>query len=90
MTVGYPIPTEIFHITSYYNIVSILNNDGLLSNSVCYEKGICFENIAHSSIQNRRELKRIPVFPNGNLHDYVPFYFAPKSPMLYSIHKGNV
>lgn len=26
----------------------------------------------------------------GFLHDYVPFYFAPRSPMLYAIHKGNV
>lgn len=24
------------------------------------------------------------------LADYVPFYFAPRSPMLYSIHRGNV
>jgi hypothetical protein len=24
------------------------------------------------------------------LHDYVPFYFAPRSPMLYTINNGNV
>ena len=24
------------------------------------------------------------------LSDYVPFYFAPRSPMLYAIHKGKV
>ena len=24
------------------------------------------------------------------MHDYVPFYFAPRSPMLYAIHMGNV
>lgn len=24
------------------------------------------------------------------MHDYVPFYFAPRSPMLYTISRGNV
>jgi len=32
----------------------------------------------------------VPVAPYGTLHDYVPFYFAPRSPMLYTINKGNV
>ena len=26
----------------------------------------------------------------GNLHDYIPFYFAPRSPMLYAIYQGKV
>jgi hypothetical protein len=28
--------------------------------------------------------------PAGVIHDYVPFYFAPRSPMLFTINKGNV
>jgi hypothetical protein len=28
--------------------------------------------------------------PDGTLNDYVPFYFGPRSPMLYTISKGNV
>ena len=30
------------------------------------------------------------VGPGGKLADYVPFYFAPRSPMLFSIHNGYV
>src|SRR5437879_4929729 len=27
--------------------------------------------------------------PRGTLGDYVPFYFAPRSPMLFTISRGN-
>ena len=32
----------------------------------------------------------MPVSRGGTLADYVPFYFAPRSPMLYTINRGNV
>jgi hypothetical protein len=32
----------------------------------------------------------VPLAPAGSLGDYVPFYFAPRSPMLYTISRGNV
>ena len=35
-------------------------------------------------------MKQVPNPPGGTLHDYVPFYFAPRSPMLSAIHNGNV
>jgi hypothetical protein len=34
--------------------------------------------------------RRVPLAPNGTLGDYVPFYFAPRSPMLYAINSGFV
>lgn len=32
----------------------------------------------------------VPVSGAGTLHDYVPFYFAPRSSMLFTISRGNV
>ena len=49
-----------------------------------------YTNIAYKSIQDRRSTKLVPRGVGGSLHDYVPFYFAPRSPMLYTIHRGNV
>jgi|TARA_B100001964_G_scaffold240356_1_gene309935 hypothetical protein len=46
--------------------------------------------IAHQHIKERRARKVVPVASGGTLADYVPFYFAPRSPMLFAIHKGAV
>lgn len=46
--------------------------------------------IAYQEIQGRRAMKPVPLPPGGVLHDYVPFYFAPRSPMLFTINNGNV
>lgn len=50
--------------------------------------GTLYDNIAYESIQRRRAQRRVR---NGlTLHDYVPFMFAPRSPMLFTINNGNV
>lgn len=49
-----------------------------------------YKNIAYDELQDRRSTTIVPCGPGGVLHDYVPFYFAPRSPMLLAIHKGYV
>lgn len=85
-----PIPTRLFHMTAIDNLESILNQKALICKNQCRENGISYGNIAHASIQDRRCQKTVPLPPHGTLHDYVPFYFAPRSPMLYAINQGNV
>jgi hypothetical protein len=46
--------------------------------------------ISYDSVQRRRARRHVPYKPYGTVHDYVPFYFAPRSPMLYTIVQGNV
>lgn len=38
----------------------------------------------------QRAQRPVPLAPHGSLHNYVPFYFGPRSPMLYTISRGNV
>ncbi|MBV6712505.1 type II toxin-antitoxin system toxin DNA ADP-ribosyl transferase DarT [Paenibacillus chitinolyticus] len=85
-----PNPTFIYHITNIENLHSIFNNSGLVCINQLHEDGSSFVNIAYEQIQSRRSEKQVPLPPYGNLHDYVPFYFAPRSPMLYTINQGNV
>jgi hypothetical protein len=85
-----PKPTQIIHMTHVDNLDSILARDCLSSNARLARARRSFTNIAYSSIQQKRAAKVIPCGPGGSLHDYVPFYFCNRSPMLYTINKGNV
>jgi hypothetical protein len=46
--------------------------------------------IGNLDVKDRRRVRQVPVPPFGVTADYVPFYFAPRSPMMYAIHMGKV
>jgi hypothetical protein len=62
----------------------------LWSPNLLRRRNVDHVNIAYDTVQGRRAAKRVPCGPDGVVHDYVPFYFAPRSPMLYTIFRGNV
>lgn len=80
----------LYHITDVNNLPSILDRRALAAHSQVTTERISYYDIAHRSIQDRRGTTEVPVPPYGMLHDYVPFYFAPRSPMLYAIKQGSV
>jgi len=86
----FPDPTPIFHITPIDNLASIARAGAILSKRLLERRGVVAANIAYQQIQGRRAVKAVPIGAGGNLHDYVPFYFAPRSPMLFTINNGNV
>ena len=77
---------RIFHITHIDNLPSIIASGGLW----CDNKKVKATNIAHSHIKQRRANVQVPIASRGTVDQYVPFYFAPRSPMLYAIHTGSV
>lgn len=47
-----------------------------------------FVDIGSSDLISKRNGRVIPLPPGGTLSDYVPFYFTPRSPMLYNVTTG--
>lgn len=45
--------------------------------------------IGNPDLISKRNNRPLPIEPGGTLSDYVPFYFTPRSPMLYNIHTGH-
>ncbi len=85
-----PEPVRLFHITAIDNLPAIFEQGMLVSKNAGMLNGINYQNIAHTGAQSARSVKPVPNPPGGNIHDYVPFYFAPRSPMLSAIHNGKV
>jgi ssDNA thymidine ADP-ribosyltransferase, DarT len=63
---------------------------GLLPDNVCRQQQIAGVEIGYDHIKRRRAERVVPCGAGGTLADYVPFYFAPRSPMLYAITRGLV
>jgi hypothetical protein len=85
-----PTPVRLFHITAIDNLAAICQQGALVSKNALCAKGLAYQNIAHLGAQTTRSVKPVPNPPGGSVHDYVPFYFAPRSPMLSALHNGNV
>ncbi|OQS33987.1 DarT ssDNA thymidine ADP-ribosyltransferase family protein [Chromobacterium haemolyticum] len=79
-----------YHFTLLDNLKSIIDN-GILSTNKKIALKIMHVNVAEEGIQKRRALMKIPSENDRYVHDYVPFYFAKKTPMqLAVLHKKNV
>jgi hypothetical protein len=80
---------SIYHITHRDNLPMIVQQRGLWSDVQCQAIGVNGKTIGYDHIKQRRIEHQVPRPPGGSLGDYVPFYFAPRSPMLYTIHHRN-
>jgi hypothetical protein len=82
--------TPIYHITHVRNLQHIVATQGLWCDAERVRQKFECVGIAHQSLKDRRARTPVPVAAGGSLGDYVPFYFANRSPMLYAIHTGFV
>jgi hypothetical protein len=83
-----PTRPKIYHITNVANLASIAGS-GLLSDAAMIARGGPAVAIGMSKLKTRR--LTLPVTCHGGdfVGDFVPFYFCPRSVMLYLLHKGN-
>src|SRR5689334_2142065 len=83
-----PEDRRILHFTHLRHLPTILSEGALYADSVVGAR--LTHEVGDRGIKaNRRELE-VTCGPGGHPCDYVPFYFAPRSPMLFKIAIGGV
>ncbi|MEI6622203.1 MAG: DarT ssDNA thymidine ADP-ribosyltransferase family protein [Actinomycetes bacterium] len=53
---------------------------GLLADELAQAEGLLSVDVGNREIKSRRRRRQVRVQPGGVVADYVPFYFAPRSP----------
>ncbi len=81
---------KIYHIVHVDRLPSIVANGGLWCDARVAQHAPPGTTIGMTSIKDRR-LKELTLvcYPGLHVGDCVPFYFCPRSIMLYLIHKAN-
>lgn len=81
---------DIYHIVHIDRLPSILNDGFLFSDAIIHARQGAGTTIGMSHIKRRR-MEELTVGEYKDLHvgDCVPFYFCPRSVMLYVISRGN-
>ena len=79
----------IYHVTHVDNLAGI-GSAGLLSDASRISAGVEVQLVGMSESKRRRlEEIRVDCCAGRMVGQFVPFYFCPRSVMLYVIHKGN-
>jgi len=80
----------IFHITQISNLERIISRGELLSDARMNQENLDTHVIGDAEIKRRR-LNEITTDcpPRRKVGEFVPFYYCPRSPMLYRINKGG-
>jgi hypothetical protein len=80
----------IMHFTHVTNLPGIFATGCLQADNLVDRSSALQVEAADLDIKMVRKSMQVPLAPYGCVADYVPFYFAPRSPMLYRLHKGGV
>lgn len=84
-----PARPKIYHITHVDNLPSIIAGGGLHSDYAMIAAGGPAASIGNPGIKTARLTLPVKCHLPDRVGDYVPFYFCPRSVMLYVIHMGN-
>ena len=84
-----PTDPKIYHTTHVDNLPSIVAADGIGSDAQRIRRGLVNTNIGMTEIKGRRLALEVGCHPGTKVGEYVPFYFCPRSIMLFLIYRGN-
>ncbi len=84
-----PASPKLYHITHVDNLPSIVADGGLWSDAELIARGGPVASIGMGSIKQRRLGLPVKCYPGDFVGGYVPFYFCPRSIMLFLIHCAN-
>lgn len=84
-----PANPKIYHITHADNLAAIQRAGGLRSDAAMIRLGGPATSIGMGNIKQRRLDLPVKCHAGDCVGDYVPFYFCPRSIMLYLIHRAN-
>lgn len=82
--------TYIYHITHINNLPAIIQRGALCCQTTTDHEQLSHVVIGDQGLKDRRSRRHVPIGPGGVLSDYAPWYFAPRSPMLFVINKRHV
>jgi hypothetical protein len=85
-----PANPQIYHITHLRNLSQIVQASAIWSDSERIAQNVDAEIVGMSKIKTRRlDVLSVDCHPGTRVGEYVPFYFCPRSIMLYILHMGN-
>lgn len=85
-----PARPKIYHIAHVDRLPAIVANSSLLCDGEIQRRAPSGTTIGMSDIKRRRLIELVlSSHPDLHVGDCVPFYFCPRSVMLYLIHQGN-
>jgi hypothetical protein len=85
-----PEKPKIYHLTHVENLQGIFSSGAVLSDSIRLCQAPAHTNVGISGIKRRRlEELEVSCHPGTKVGEYVPFYFCPRSIMLFLIYRGN-
>lgn len=85
-----PSPIKIYHIVHVDRLPSIVATGGLLSDAMVQTQALVGTMIGMNNIKQRRLTElQLASHPGLFVGACVPFYFCPRSVMLYLIHRRN-
>ena len=80
---------KIYHIVHVDRLPSIIEDDQLWCDAEMVQRGETGTAIGMDKIKQRRLTKTLNSHTNLYVGDCVPFYFCPRSVMLYVIYRAN-